>query len=94
MTTKDFVFPKLRTPKTWSDKYLKSLVSEDPAKSNMVIVPNLSLNLHHSIFIIFIDHCQVKIVGKSLCFSHAKSCDCLLTHCLPMKSILFLIDTI
>ena len=36
MTLKAFVFPKLRTPKTWLDKCLKSLVSEDPSTSNMV----------------------------------------------------------
>ena len=32
----EFVFPKLRTPKTWSDKCLKSLVSKNPWRSNMV----------------------------------------------------------
>ena len=40
MTRTDFVFPQLRTPKTWSDKCLKTLVSEDPSRSNMVNVPN------------------------------------------------------
>ena len=39
MTLIDFVFPKLQTPKTWSDKCLKSPVSEDPSTSNMVNVP-------------------------------------------------------
>ena len=38
MTLADFVFPKLRTPKTESDKCLKSPVSEDPSTSNMAIV--------------------------------------------------------
>ena len=33
-----FVFPNLRTPKTWLDKYLKSPVSEDLSTSNMVNV--------------------------------------------------------
>ena len=36
MTLIDFVFPKLRPPKTWSDKCLKRPVSEDPSTSNMV----------------------------------------------------------
>ena len=36
MTLRDFVFPKLGTPKTWSDKCLKSPVLEDPSTSNMV----------------------------------------------------------
>ena len=59
MTLIVFAFLKLRTPKTRSDKCIKSPVSEDPTTSNMVNVPNHCGNLHHSIFIIFIDHCQV-----------------------------------
>ena len=35
MTLIDFVFPKLRTVKTWLDKCLKSNVSEDPLKSSI-----------------------------------------------------------
>ena len=91
MTLIDFVFPKLLTPKTWSDKCLKSLVSED---HSMLNVSNHYINLHDNIFIIFVDHCQVNWVGKSLCFLHTQSWDCLLTHMLPMKSILFLLETI
>ena len=52
MTLIDFVFPKLQTPKTWSDKCLKSPVSEDPSTFNKV-------NEHRSTFIILIDHYQV-----------------------------------
>ena len=33
------LFWKLQTPKTWSDKYLKSPVSEDASTSNTVNVP-------------------------------------------------------
>ena len=94
MTRRDFIFPKLRTPKTWSDKCLKTLVSEDPSTRKMVNVPTHYWNLHDSIFIKFIDHCQVNWIGKSLCFLHAKSWDCLLRHWQPMKSILFLIEII
>ena len=94
MTHIDFVFPKLWTAKTWSDKCLKSPVSEDPSTSNKVNLPNQCWNLHDSIFIKIIDHCQVNWVGRSLCFSQTKSWDCFLTHWLPMKSILFLIETI
>ena len=36
MTFIDFVFPKLRTAKTWLDKFLKSLVSEDLWTNNIV----------------------------------------------------------
>ena len=35
-----FVFPKLRTLKTSLDKCLKSLVSDDPLRINMLNVPN------------------------------------------------------
>ena len=59
-----FVFPNLRTPKTWLDKCLKRTVSEDPSTSSMVKVPNHFWNLRHSNFIILIDHCQVNWVGK------------------------------
>ena len=38
MTLRAFVFPKLRTPKTWLDKRLKSPVSDDRSRSNMVNV--------------------------------------------------------
>ena len=58
MTLTAFVFPKLRTLKTWLDKSLKSPVSEDCSKSNVVNVPKHCLNQHHSTLIIFIDHCQ------------------------------------
>ena len=85
-----FVFPKLRTLKTSIDNCLKSLVSEDPLTSNMVNVPTHFWNLHHNAFIIFINHCQENWVGISLSCWHAKSWICLLTHWLPMKSILFL----
>ena len=51
-------------------------------------------NLHQSTFTIFTDPCQVNWVGKSLSDWHAKSWDCLSTHSLKMKCILFLKDTI
>ena len=38
MTLTAFVFPKLRTLKTWLDKCLKSPVSEGPPTSNIVNV--------------------------------------------------------
>ena len=94
MTRIAFVFRKLRTPKTKLDKCLKSKVSEDPSTSNMADVPKHCWNLHHSIFLWFIDPCQVNWVRKSPSYWHAKSWDCFLTHWLPMKSILFFIETI
>ena len=56
MTLIAFVFPKLQTPKTWLNKYLKRSISEDPSTSNMVNVANNFWNLCRSTFIIFIDH--------------------------------------
>ena len=67
ITLRDFVFPKLLTPKTWSDKCLKTPVLADPSTSSRVNVPKYCWNLHPSILIIFIDHCQGNWVGKSLC---------------------------
>ena len=57
MTPRDFVFPKLRTPKTWSDKCLKRPNSEDLSTSGMVNVPKHCWNQHHSTFSILIYHC-------------------------------------
>ena len=94
MSLTAFVFPKLQTLKTWFDKCLKSPVSEHPSTSNLVNVRKHCWNLHHRPSIKFIDHCQIKWVGKSLSYWHPKSSDCLLTHWLPMKSILFLIERI
>ena len=94
MTLIDFVFSKLQTPKTWLDKCLKSPVSEDASTRDMVNVRKHFWNHHHSNFIIFIHHRRGNWVGKSLSYWHAKSRDYLLTHMLPIKSILFLIETI
>ena len=94
MTLIAFVFRKLRTPKMWLDKCLKSSFSEDPSTSNMADMAKHCWNLHRSIFIIFIYHCQVTIVGKSLSYWHGKSFVFLLTRWLPMRSFLFLIEGI
>ena len=65
MTLIAFVFRKLKTRKTLLDKCLKSSFSEDPWTRNMADVAKNCWNLHESIFIIFIYHCQVTRVGKS-----------------------------
>ena len=88
------LFLKLRTPKTWSETCQKSSVWENPSTRNMVNVPKHCWNLPHSTFITFIDHCQVNRVGKKFSYWYAKSWDCLLTHWLLIKSILFLIETL
>ena len=85
MTLTAFVFPKLRTLKTWLDKCLKSPVSEDRSTSNTVNVPEHCWNLHHSTFIIFIVHWHRNCNRKNLLYWHAKSWDCMLTYWLPVK---------
>ena len=62
----DFVILKLRTLKSLWDKCLKSSVWENPLASNMANVPKHCWNLHHSTFVILIDHCQVNWVKKRL----------------------------
>ena len=94
MTLNAFVFPKWQTLKTWLSHRVKSPVSEETSRSKMLNVPKVSCNLHHSIFIKFIGHWQGNCVWKSLSCSHVKSWDHLLTNWLPMKSILFFIETI
>ena len=65
-----FVFPKFRTPRLWLDKSINSPVSEDPWTSNMGDVPKHCWNLHHSIFIIFIEYCRGQLnLKKSLLFT-------------------------
>ena len=93
MTLIAFTFLKLRTRKRWLDKCLKSPFSDYPSTSNIVNVPKHCWNMRRSTFIRYIDHCKVNRIEKSLPYWNAKSWYCLLTHWLPIKSILFLIET-
>ena len=86
MTFTAFLFRKLGTLKICLDKCQEIPVSEGLLTSSMVNVPKHCWNLHHSIFIIFIDPCITNSVPKSLSYWHAKCWDCLLTHLLPMKT--------
>ena len=88
MTITAFLFPTLGTLKTWLGKTLKSPVSGDTSTNNMVNVHKHGSNFHHIAFIIFIDHCRVNWVRKTPSYWEDSSWDCLLTHWLPMKSIL------
>ena len=94
MTFTAFLFRKLGTLKICLDKCQEIPVSEGLLTSSMVNVPKHCWNLHHSIFIIFIDPCITNSVPKSLSYWHAKCWDCLLTHLLPMNGILIFIGTI
>ena len=64
MTLTAFLFPKLRTLKTWLDKCLKRPISENPPASNIVNLPKHCWNQHSGTFFIFIDHCQRKLSWK------------------------------
>ena len=52
-------FPSYGLQITWLDNCLKSPVSHDPSKSNMVNRLKHCWNLNDSAFIIFIDHCAM-----------------------------------
>ena len=54
-------------PKTLLDQCLKSPVSEDPTKSNMVNAPKHIPNSRDTSFTIFINHWEVNFLTKSLC---------------------------
>ena len=84
------VFLKFRLRKTWLDKCVKSPVSEDPSTSNMVNGLKDCSKLNDSTFTIFIDTCAANSGLKSLSEWYAKAQDCLLTHSLPIKSIVLL----
>ena len=76
------------------NKFVKCPILEDPLIRNMVNVPKHCWNLHHSIFIIFINHYQLNWVWIRVSYWHAQPCNCLLTHWMLMKNILFLIEVI
>ena len=59
--------------KTWFDKCLKSPLSEDPSRSNMVNRPKLCLKLYDSNINIFIDPCESNSGLKSLYEWYSKS---------------------
>ena len=60
-------FRKYGLPKPWLDQCLKSPVSEDPSKSNMVNAPKHCSNLKDTSFTIFINHWEGNYLRKSLC---------------------------
>ena len=53
-----YIFPKLRTPKDGLDKCLKSPVSEDLSRGNIVNGRKHCLNLNDSTLTILIAHCE------------------------------------
>ena len=87
-------FLNLRTPKNVVRYMSKKSLSDDPSTSNMVNGPKHCWNLNDSTFTIFIDRCEENHALKIFCDWYWKSSDCLLTHWLPMTSILFLTEAI
>ena len=73
-------FRKYGVPKTWLDLCVKSPVSKDPSKSNMVNAAKLCLNLKDTPFTSFINHCKRNCLTKSLCHRYVKSRNFFLTH--------------
>ena len=82
-------FQNHRLSKTWSRHCLKSVVSEYPSKVNMLKGPKHLWNLHEIYFIIFFHHSEEKLFLKYLPYWSLKSQGFLLTHWLPITSILF-----
>ena len=76
------------------EKCLKSPLSEDSLKTDMVNGSKHCRNLNGSTFAIFIDPCEEIQGWKSLSDWCAKSYDCSLTDSQPMTSILFLTEAI
>ena len=83
-----------RLRNTLLHKCLKSLVSEDRPSSNMKNGPKQCRNLDDSTFTISIDPCECNWALKSCSELYAKSYESLLTHLLPIISILLLTEAI
>ena len=75
-------------------KCLKSPVSEEPLTSDMVNGSKHCWNRKDSNFVIFIDPYEEYYSWKGLSDSYVKSEDRLLTHWIPITSILFLAEAI
>ena len=80
--------------KSWLYKCLKSSVSEDPLRSDMVSGPKHCWNLKDSTFTIFADRCERNSGVKCLPKLYANSSYCLLTHWVPIISIVLLTEAI
>ena len=74
--------------------FLLDFPNLDPILNIFKKEPNYCWNPNDRTFTIFIDRCERKSSWKSFPEEYAKSSDCLLTHWLPMTSILFLTEAI
>ena len=83
------VFPKLLTVKTWLHDSFESDISEPYSTVNMLMGGKHLSKLHETTFIILFDHSEQKSFDKYLRYWNLKSLGSLLTHWLPVTSILF-----
>ena len=83
-----------RLRKTWLDKCLKSLVWEEPSRSNVINGVKHCSKRNDSTFPIFIDPCADNYCLKILSEWYAKSYGFLLAHWLLIIRILFLTEAI
>ena len=79
--------------KMWWDKRLKNSVSQDPPTINMVNGTKHCWILKDGTFTMVIHHFDCNSVGQNVSEWYANSEDYLLTHWLPMTSILFLTES-
>ena len=89
MTVRANIFPKLQTVKHCVDHSLKSAVWEHPLVVNILAGFKGLWNLRECTFIIIFDDSGEKWLGKNLPYLKLKSWGCILTHWLPIASILF-----
>ena len=73
--------------KTCFLKCLKVPVSEHPLAIDVLMGPKQCWNLHDSTFTLLFHHSEINSVENTT-YSDQKSYDCLLTHWMPMTSIL------
>ena len=67
------VFPKLRIPKNKDKKISKKSPFKETIKKQHERGTKHSWNLNQTTFTIFIDHCEVNWVGKSVSYWYAMS---------------------
>ena len=82
-------FQNYRLSKIRLDHLMKNATTEYPSRVNMLKDPKHIWNLHESTFIIFSHYYESKWFGKFVPWWSLKSRGCLLTHWMPITSVLF-----
>ena len=81
--------PTYRPSKAWSRHSLRGAVSKHPSTVNKLNRSKHKLNLPERTFTIFFNHSEDKWFGKHLPDWSLESQGCLLTHGVPITSIVF-----